>query len=140
LHDPTLRQLEVPAVLCPDGNHDPSRFPGFENDYYVVFLGVLKVRIDKVITPSLGRIQNGHAPFLATVLDPVLKLLSDIAQEVASNPQALAIGIKETDHSFGLLKRLNQPVQKNPIKTTVAEFDAIFMMLVEGVQELLLCG
>ena len=27
--------------------------------------------------------------------------------------QALAVGIKETDHSFGLLKRLNQSVQNN---------------------------
>ena len=130
----------MPAVFFSDGDHDPGRFPGFENDHYVIFLGVLKVRIDKVITPSIGRIQNGHAPFLATVLDPVLKLLGDIAQEVASNPQTLAISIKETDHPFGLLKRLDQSVQKDPIKTTVAEFDAIFMMLVEGVQELLLCG
>jgi len=40
---------------------------------------VLKVGIDKVITPSFGRIQNRRAPFLATVLEPVLKLLRDIA-------------------------------------------------------------
>ena len=79
LHDPTLRQLEVPAVLFSDGNHDPGWFPGFENNHHCIVLGVLKVGIDKVITPSIGRIQNGHAPFLATVLDPVLKLLSDIA-------------------------------------------------------------
>ena len=95
LHDPTLRQLKVPAVFCADGSHDPSWFPGFENDHYVIFLGVLKVRIDKVITPSLRGIQNGRAPFLAPVLDPVLKLLGDIAQAVASNPFALSIGIKE---------------------------------------------
>ena len=29
---------------------------------------------------------------------------------------------------LGLLKRLDQPVQKNPIKTTIAKFDAILMM------------
>ncbi len=92
LHDPTLRQLKVPAVFCADGNHDPSWFPGFENDHYVIFLGVLKVRIDKVITPSLRGIQNGRAPFLAPVLDPVLKLLGDIAPAVASNPFALSTG------------------------------------------------
>ena len=27
LHDPTLRQLQVPAVLWPDGDHDAGRFP-----------------------------------------------------------------------------------------------------------------
>jgi len=90
---------------------------------------VLKVGIDKVITPSIGRIQNGHAPFLATVLDPVLKLLSNTTQKIPSNPLALAIGIKEADYPLGLLKRLNQSVQKNPIKTTVGKFDAILMML-----------
>ena len=79
LHDPTLRQLEVPAVLGSDGHHDPSRFPGFENDHRRIVLRVFKVRINKVITPSLGGIQNGHAPFLATVFEPVLELLGDIA-------------------------------------------------------------
>ena len=97
---------------------------------------MLKVGIDKVITPSLWRIQDGRTPLLATVLDPVLELLGDIAQTVASYPLALPIGIKKTDHSFGLLERLNQPVQKNPIKTTVAKFDAILMMFAEGVHAL----
>lgn len=45
--------------------------------------------------------------FLATVLDPVLKLLSNITQKIPSNPLALAIGIKEADYPLGLLKRLN---------------------------------
>jgi hypothetical protein len=67
---------------------------------------------------------------------PVLELLSNITWEIASNALALAVGIKETDHSFGLLKRLNQSVQKNPIKTTVGKFDAILMMFAEGVHEL----
>ena len=43
LHDPALSQLQVPAVFCPDGNHDPGRFPGFENRHHLIFLGVLKV-------------------------------------------------------------------------------------------------
>jgi hypothetical protein len=64
-------------------------------------------------------------PILATVLYPVLKLLSDITQKIGSIPPALAISIKEVDHSLGLLERLDQSVQKNPIKTTVTKFDAI---------------
>ena len=29
LHNPAMGQLEMPAVFCPNGNHDPGRFPGF---------------------------------------------------------------------------------------------------------------
>jgi hypothetical protein len=84
LYDPALNQLQVPALLCPDGNHDPGWFPGFENHYYLVFLGVPKLGIDKVVTSSLRRLQNGRAPFLATILNPIAKLLSDIAYAVGS--------------------------------------------------------
>jgi len=53
-------------------------FPGFDNRHHLIALGPFKVRIDKVITPSLRCVQNRRAPFLATVLDPVMNLLSDI--------------------------------------------------------------
>jgi hypothetical protein len=43
LYDPTLRQLEVPALFFSDGNHDPGRFPGFENHHHLIVLGVPKV-------------------------------------------------------------------------------------------------
>src|SRR4029077_10653788 len=79
LHDPALGQLQMPAVFRADAAHDTSRFPGFENHHYLIDLGLLKVWVDKVIPPSLRCIQNGRAPFLATVLDPALKLLGDIA-------------------------------------------------------------
>jgi len=107
---------------------------------YLIGFGVLEVRIDKVITPSVRRIQNGRTPLPATVPDPVLKLLGDIAQAVASNPLTLPIGIEEADHSLGLLKRLNQSVQKNPIKTTVAKINAILVVFAEDVHCWLLCG
>jgi hypothetical protein len=126
----------MPALFFSDGNHDPGRFPGFENHDHLIFLGVPKVGSNKVITPSLGRIHNGHAPFQATVFEPVLKLLGDIAQKIAGNPLALTIGIEETDYSLGLLKRLDQSVQKNPIKATVSEFNAIVMMFAEGIHKL----
>src|SRR6202035_2452233 len=117
-----------------------SRFPGFKNHYYLINLGPLKVWLDKVITPSRRCIQNGRLPFLATVLDPVLKLLGDIAQTVSRDSLALAIGIKETDDPLGLLEGLNQSVQKNAVKTTVTESYAILVMFAEGVHRLLPCG
>src|ERR1700745_4530738 len=102
----------MPALFFSDGNHDPGWFPGFENHDHLIFLGVLKVAIDEVITPSLRRIHDRHAPFLATVLYPVLKLLSNITQKIASNPLALAVGIEETDHSFRLLKGWINPFKR----------------------------
>ena len=75
----------------------PGWFPGFEDEQHCIVLGVLKVGSNKVITPLIGGIEDRHAPFLATVLYPVLKLLSNITQKIASNPLALTIGIEETD-------------------------------------------
>src|SRR6516165_10137121 len=130
----------MPAFFTADGDHDPSWFSGFENDNHLIGFCCAKVRIDKLIPSALWCFQNGRAPFLGTILNPIAKLLGDIAQTVASNPLALPISVKETDYSFGLLKRLNQPIQKNPIETTVAEFDAIVMVFAEGVHRLLLGG
>jgi hypothetical protein len=79
LHDPALRQLQMPTIFGADRDPDPSRFPGFENHHHRIGLSLLKVGIDKVVAPPLRRIQNRDAPFFATVLDPVLKLLGDIA-------------------------------------------------------------
>ena len=69
-----------------------------------------------------------------------MKLPSNLAQAVVSNPLALAVSIKETNPSLRLLKGLNQSVQKNPIKTTVAKFDAILMVFAEGLHRWLLGG
>jgi hypothetical protein len=69
--------------------------------------------------------------------------LGALAHDQEPNPhsrRAFTIGIKKANYSLGLLKRLNQSVQKNPIKTTVGKFDAILMMFAEGVHRLLLCG
>jgi hypothetical protein len=54
--------------------------------------------------PVVSCIQNGRLPFLATILEPVLKLLGDIAQAVLSDSLALVIGLKETDNPLGLTR------------------------------------
>jgi hypothetical protein len=48
----------------------------FKQCYHLIGLGLLKVRIDKVIAPPLRRIQHRDASFLAAVLEPILKLLA----------------------------------------------------------------
>src|ERR1700751_4780039 len=101
----------MPMVIFPNGNHNPSRFPCFEDPHHFIGLGVRKVGIDKVAPSSFWSFQDGRAPFLAKVLDPVLKLLSYVAQTVACNPLAIAISVKETDHPFRPLEGLNQTIE-----------------------------
>jgi hypothetical protein len=52
----------------------------------------------------------------------------------------MAIGVEETQHAFGLLERLDQAIEQQPIKTPVAKLDAMLVMLDEGVHGTLLCG
>src|SRR6516165_12087909 len=73
------------------------------------------------------------------MLNPVLKLLSYVTQTVASDPLAITIGVEKADHPFGLLEGLNQPIEKNPVKTAVAEFYVILVMFVEGVHRAWSC-
>jgi hypothetical protein len=107
LHDPALRQLQMPAFCLAYGCHDAGWFSGFENDDYCIGLGLPKVGIHKIVTPSFRCFQDWRTPFLATVLYPILKLFGDIAQEVASDSHTLTIGVKETDYPLGLLEGLN---------------------------------
>ena len=79
LDDPTLNELQMPMVTLANGNHHPCRFPCFENHHHFIGVGVPEVGIDKVVPSSFWSFQDGRAPFLATVLEPVLKLLSYVA-------------------------------------------------------------
>jgi hypothetical protein len=77
---------------------------------------------------------------LTPILDPITKLLSNLSQILVCEPLGLAIGIEETNHAFGLLEGLNQSVEKDAVKTAVAEFYVIVVMFAEGVHRAwLLC-
>lgn len=67
----------------------------------------------------------------------MLVLGRDIAEHRFAHGVEVAVGVEKPDHSFGLLKRLNQPIEENAIEAAVRETDAIVMMLVEGVHGLL---
>jgi hypothetical protein len=77
-HDPALRQPQMPAVFWADRDHDPDWFPGFENHHNLIGLARLKYGSTKSSRLPAGASRMGAPPFLATVLDPVLKLLGDI--------------------------------------------------------------
>ena len=133
LDNPTPSQLQMPTRTFSDGGHDASWLTGFKDDYDLVGFGLLEIRSDKVIAPSTGCIENGRAPLLGSILDPVVKLLADIAQELAGHSLTFTIGVKETNYSLGLLEGLDQPVEQDSIEAAIMEFDVILMMFVEGV-------
>ena len=47
----------------------------------------------------------------------------------------LPVAIEEADHSFRLLKRLDQSVQQNPIEAPIAPTNAIPVVFIKGVHE-----
>jgi hypothetical protein len=122
LDDPPLGQLQMPALFTADGDHDPGRFLGFENDNYLIGFCSSKVAIDKVITSSLRRFQDGRAPFFGPIFNPVAKLLGNIAQTVARDSLALTIGVEETDTRSGCWKGWIRPLSKMRSKQRYPNF------------------
>src|SRR6266498_1102519 len=81
LDDPALSELQVPAVVLrvPDGDHDPGRFSGLQDHHHFVGLRAPEVRLDKLVAPPGGCIEDGHVPRLGAVLDPALELVGNVA-------------------------------------------------------------
>ena len=73
---------------------------------------VAEVWVEEFIPPVFRRFQNWRAPLLRAVHDPVLKLGGNLVQYLPTHRILLPVRIEETDHSFRLLKRLNQPVEQ----------------------------
>ncbi len=45
----------MPALFCADRNHDPGRFPGFENRYHLIALGLLEAGAGGVLVTITSR-------------------------------------------------------------------------------------
>ena len=69
-----------------------------------------------------------------------MELISDSPQHVAADRILIPIRTEETHHSLGLLERLDEAVEQNPIQAAISESNAILGMLVESVHGKLLCG
>src|SRR5207253_8834127 len=87
-----------------------------------------------------GRFQTRSAPVLGAVLLPILESIGDLRQGSPGHSLPMTIGVEEAQHALGLLERLDQSVEQEPIKTPIPELDAILVMLDEGVHGTLLCG
>jgi hypothetical protein len=69
-----------------------------------------------------------------------MELISDFPQHIPAYRILIPIRTEETHHSLGLLERLDEAVEQNPIKAAISESNAILVMLVESVHGKLLCG
>jgi hypothetical protein len=142
LDDPALRHLQMPAVIFPVsvGDQNPARLACSQDCDDRIGFGLSEVLIHEIIAPAGRRFANRDTPLLRTVGYPVPELIRDAAQQVTGHSLPLAIVVEETDHSFGLLERLDQTVQRHPVKATIVESDTILVMLEEGIHGNLQCG
>jgi hypothetical protein len=135
LDDPALGELQVPAVVLrvPDGDQDPGRLAGLQDDDDLVGLGAPEIRLHELISPARRRVENGGAPPLGTVRDPAVELIRDVAQDLSAHRVLMPVRAKEADHSFRLLEGLDEAIEQDAIKAAIPEADAILMVLVERV-------
>ncbi len=137
--------MRAVVVLVPDSDQDSSWFTRLENRHDLIGLGVLEVLVDEVVPAaviiiSVWRFQYRSAPFLGAVLHKVLELVGNTGQKLPGNPLSFTVGIEKPQHSLWLLERLDQSVQQDSIEASIAELNAIPMVLEEGVHGNLQCG
>src|SRR5881296_1217227 len=125
----------MPAVFGfgSDRRQNACRFTGLDNANDFIGFRLSEIGIDELIPPAFWSLQDWCFPFLRTILDPVVKLRCDVAQDIPANRIEVAIFAEEADHSLLLLKWLNDSVQQDSIETAVMESDVILVMLVESV-------
>jgi hypothetical protein len=70
----------------------------------------------------------------------MMELISDFPQHIPAHRILIPILAEETHDSLGLLERLDEAVEQDPIKAAISESNAILVMLVESVHGKLLCG
>src|SRR5438445_8988079 len=107
LIDPTPLHLEMPTIVFPDGGHVGGGLTCFDNGYNLIGLGTLEVALHKVIAPAWGIFLNGYTPFLGAVLDPMVILGGDVAQQLPTDGIDLAIEVEKADGTLWLLTSLN---------------------------------
>src|SRR3954471_14367234 len=90
--------------------------------------------------PALRSFQNRNIPLLRSVRYPVAELVGNVGKYIPANGELITIEAEESQSPLWLLERLDQSVQQNPVKATIAESDTILMVLEEPVHGMFLCG
>jgi len=97
-------------------------------------LGTPEIGVHEVVTTTFWRLQYRRGPLMGTVRHPVLVLVGDFVENRVS-PAFPRGRVEEADDAFGLLKRLDQSVQKQPVETPIGEANVILVVLEKGVME-----
>jgi hypothetical protein len=113
LDNPAIGDLKVPTVslLVADRRHDPGGLSRLQDDGDVIRLCRLEVGVDEFVATSLRSLDDRSVPLRRLLLDPDLKLFCGTAQDIAADRIEMPVGVEKADHSLGLLKRLDEPVQ-----------------------------
>jgi hypothetical protein len=93
---PTLLVLRMGAVVVfvSDGHQDAGGFPRFQDRYHLVGFGIPEILFHELVSPTLvivaiRRCENRRAPFLGSVLQPVLKLIGESPSTASWSPSSL---------------------------------------------------
>jgi len=140
LHNPAVCDLKMPAVcfLVADRGHDTRGFSRLEDDDDLIRPCALEVGVDKFVATALRSLDDWSVPLGRSLLHPDLKLFCGTAQDIATDRIEMPVNVENADHSLGLLKWLNEPVQQDAVETPIIEADAVLVMIVEGVHDRLL--
>src|SRR5207302_100656 len=113
LIDPTPLHLEMPTIVFPDGGHVGGGLTCFDNGYNLIGLGTLEVALHKVIAPAWGIFLNGYTPFLGAVLDPMVILGGDVAQQLVLAVYSFTAGFPKTE-TYGLALQMRRAAVSVP--------------------------
>src|SRR6266705_2978129 len=132
----------MPAVilLVSVGNQDPRWFASSQDGHAFIGLGTPEIGVHEVVTTAFWRLQDRRIPFMGTVRHPVLVLVGNLVEKIACHTFPLPVGVEEADDAFGLLKRLDQSVQKQSVETPIGEANVILVVLEKGVHGNLQCS
>jgi hypothetical protein len=66
LHDPALRDLQMPPILfrVADCDHDAGGFTRFHNDDYLIGFSSTEIALNEIVPSAFRRFQDGGTPFL----------------------------------------------------------------------------
>jgi len=123
----------MPLFSFADGRHKAGGFARLDDHHYLVRLRVSKVGLDEVVAPTFGITYDFRAPLRSAVLDPVVILVSNVAQDVPAHGINLPINPEKALCSGAIQEGLNTAIQKKTVKAPVRKLDVILMVLEKGV-------
>jgi len=107
---PAPLHLQVPVLLLADGRQDAGGFPRFNNGDNLIGHRFAKTRSNEFVTSAFRVGLDGEAPFLRSVPDPVVVLVGNVMQHLATHRVEMAVGPEEPHDPFGLLEGLDNSI------------------------------